>query len=49
MNYSGPIFGVCLIFVIVTWFIYGKNKWPGVNNEIVEIVKSRAEVHTHSA
>ena len=42
MNYSGPIFAACIIFIVVTWFTYGKRKWPGVNNEIVEIVKNRA-------
>jgi choline transport protein len=43
MNYSGPLFAAALIFTIVSWYVYGKRKWPGVNNEIVEIVKARAD------
>ena len=51
MNYSGPIFLVALIFVLVSWFVYAKKKWPGVNDDIVAIVKNRADVsqHTHEA
>ena len=53
MNYSGPLFVAALIYVLVSWFIYGKKQWPGINSEIVEIVKQRADVtqptHGHSA
>lgn len=39
MNYSGPIILAFLIFVLGSWFIYFKKKWPGINEDIVDRVK----------
>ena len=49
MNYAGPIFVACLIFVLTTWFFYGRKKWAGVNERIVEIVKNEADVVPHTS
>ncbi|KEF50932.1 uncharacterized protein A1O9_13012 [Exophiala aquamarina CBS 119918] len=50
MNYSGPIFGASLIFVVAAWVLYGRTKWAGVNSAIVDIVKGRAnEVEPHTS
>ena len=46
MNYSGPIFAVVLLFIISSWYVWGRRKWPGVNNEIVEFVKEHADGNT---
>ena len=38
MNYALPINAFVLLLALGGWLIWGKNKWPGLNKEIVDIV-----------
>lgn len=37
-QYALPINAVVWIFAIVSWFAWGKNKWPGLNVGVIEEV-----------
>ncbi|PSN74624.1 amino acid transporter [Corynespora cassiicola Philippines] len=38
MNFAGPVFGVVLAIVWVGWWAWGKDKWRGVDGDIVKVV-----------
>jgi choline transport protein len=48
MNYAGPIFVALMIYVLSSWYLWGRKKWPGINNDIVEFVKEHAGSEDHS-
>jgi choline transport protein len=48
MNYAGPIFVALIIYVLSSWYLWGRKKWPGINNDIVEFVKEHAGSEDHS-
>ncbi|ETN44186.1 uncharacterized protein HMPREF1541_10736 [Cyphellophora europaea CBS 101466] len=48
MNYAGPIFVAGLIFVLSSWYLWGRKRWPGIDNDIVEFVKEHAEASENS-
>lgn len=41
MNYAGPIYVVVLLVTVFWWFVWGKNKWPGLNADAIH----RVELH----
>ncbi|KAL5357146.1 amino acid permease [Aspergillus floccosus] len=44
MNYAAPIFGASTLFALVYWFIKGRTRWPGLNEEVVRLVVEEGEL-----
>jgi choline transport protein len=46
MNYALPINVFVLLLALAGWFIWGKDNWPGLNKEIVDIVVADSDRNT---
>lgn len=38
LQYALPINGLVWLFATVTWFAWGRKRWPGLNVEVIEKV-----------
>lgn len=38
MNYSSPIWASTLFFSVGSWWVWGRKRWPGLNDKVIEIV-----------
>ena len=46
MNYALPLWAFAVLFALVSWFVWGKHKWSGLNEEIVSIVLMESDKAT---
>lgn len=46
MNYASPLWGSAIAFSVASWWIWGRQTWPGLNAKIVEIVLANASRRT---
>lgn len=46
MNYALPINAAVFFFAIISYFLWGKKNWPGLNKEVVDAVVADSERNT---
>ena len=46
MNYALPINAAVVIFAIISYFVWGKKNWKGLNKEVVDAVVADSERNT---
>ena len=45
-NYSLPIFAVVVLYALISWFVWAKKRWPGLNKEIIDVVLADSDRST---
>lgn len=43
MNYASPLWAFAAVFAVVTWWMWGRKRWPGLNSRVIEIVLAKTE------
>lgn len=43
MNYSVVLWGFAVVFSVVSWWIWGRRTWPGLNAKVIDIVLASAD------
>lgn len=38
MNYASPIFAFCVLFALISWFLWARSHWNGVSGKVLEHV-----------
>lgn len=48
MNYAAPIWAFTAVFAVASWWAWGRKRWPGLNDKVIELVLAKTD-NDHSA